>query len=305
MIDAPVGRIVKTFIDAGVKFGISVRGAGDIIDNSVDPDTFVFRGFDLVTFPAYPEAIPEFSEIAASTDVDKMKKYKAVCAAVKKDIEGLNTVASIDIIQSQFAKQSAEYAALEARKSKIVSNTSLENKDTMISVLSQKLEGMTQLYLDQVSANSKLKKSLYHMKKQSDAISASSDRKLKVVRRIVASQIADAEAASSATADKLSAIRASIDTERRARHQAEDMIRSMSSYNLKYKQTISASSRGIKDRDKTIADLQSKLDETVRQLSESNRKVSNLDAANGRLKADISAANKLICEYQDAYAKYG
>ena len=71
LIDTPVGRIVKSFQDAGVTFGISVRGAGDIIDNSVDPDTFVFRGFDLVAFPAYPDAIPEFTPIAASSDVDK------------------------------------------------------------------------------------------------------------------------------------------------------------------------------------------------------------------------------------------
>lgn len=39
LIDTPVGRIVKAFIDAGVIFGISVRGAGDIINNSVDPET--------------------------------------------------------------------------------------------------------------------------------------------------------------------------------------------------------------------------------------------------------------------------
>ena len=45
LIDTPVGRIVKTFQDAGVTFGISVRGAGDIINNSVDPDTFVFIVF--------------------------------------------------------------------------------------------------------------------------------------------------------------------------------------------------------------------------------------------------------------------
>ena len=35
LIDTPVGRIVKSLIDAGVKFGISVRGAGDIENNSV------------------------------------------------------------------------------------------------------------------------------------------------------------------------------------------------------------------------------------------------------------------------------
>lgn len=78
LIDTPVGRIVKAFQDAGVTFGISVRGAGDIDANGeVDPDTFIFRGFDLVTFPAYNDAVPKFTEIAASEDIDKQVKYKA------------------------------------------------------------------------------------------------------------------------------------------------------------------------------------------------------------------------------------
>ena len=33
LVNTPVGQIVKTFIDAGVKFGISIRGAGDIVGN--------------------------------------------------------------------------------------------------------------------------------------------------------------------------------------------------------------------------------------------------------------------------------
>ena len=100
LIDTPVGRIVKSFQDAGVTFGISVRGAGDIIDNSVDPDTFVFRGFDLVAFPAYPDAIPEFTPIAASSDVDKQKKYKKVCAAVKANINDIDSISTLNAMQS-------------------------------------------------------------------------------------------------------------------------------------------------------------------------------------------------------------
>ena len=118
LIDTPVGRIVKTFQDSGVTFGISVRGAGDIINNSVDPETFVFRGFDLVTFPAYPESIPKF--IAASEDVEQRKKYQKICASVKENMDGLTSVSSIDTIQSCFAPQSDMYQELEAKKAELL-----------------------------------------------------------------------------------------------------------------------------------------------------------------------------------------
>ena len=95
LLDTPVGRVVKTLQDAGVKFGISIRGAGDIIDQSVDPDTFVFRGYDLVSFPAYPNSIPTFTEIAASTNIETQKKYKAVCAAVRKNLSSITSASTI------------------------------------------------------------------------------------------------------------------------------------------------------------------------------------------------------------------
>ena len=148
LIDTPVGRIVKTFIDSGVTFGISVRGAGDIIDNSVDPDTFVFRGFDLVTFPAYKEAIPEFKAIAASTDVEDLKRYKRVCAAVEKDLENITSKQAIEVIQEQLPEQSDTYKRLEDRKQEIVGEEDSEIEED-VDVMSAKLNGMTSLYLQE------------------------------------------------------------------------------------------------------------------------------------------------------------
>lgn len=167
LVDTPVGRIVKTFIDAGVKFGISVRGAGDIYNNSVDPDTFVFRGFDLVAYPAYPESVPEFTAIAASTDVETQKKYKAVCAAVRTNLNAITSSEAIDIMQAQFAKQSDEYRMLEDRKSEIscveeTDDADADVEEVDIDLNEQRIEGMTQLYLTTraqlVQANARLKR---------------------------------------------------------------------------------------------------------------------------------------------------
>lgn len=121
LIDTPVGQIVKKFQDAGVIFGISIRGAGDIVNNSVQPDTFVFRGFDLVSFPAYPESIPKFTAIAASTSLEDRKKYQSVCTVVNENLKNITSCSTIDILQSQFAPQSEEYKSLENQRQKILS----------------------------------------------------------------------------------------------------------------------------------------------------------------------------------------
>ena len=137
LIDTPVGRIVKSFIDGGVTFGISVRGAGDITDNSVDPDTFIFRGFDLVTFPAYPDAIPEFTPVAASSDIDKQKKYKKVCAAVHSNIDKIDSIRTLEAMQTCVAAQSTPYREIEMRKSTLQA----PNEGTV----ARQLDGMTDM----------------------------------------------------------------------------------------------------------------------------------------------------------------
>ena len=218
LVDTPVGRVVKTFIDAGVKFGISVRGAGDIYNNSVDPDTFVFRGFDLVAFPAYPESVPEFTAIAASTDIEVQKKYKAVCAAVRTNLESITSAETLDIMQSQFAKQSEEYQMIEDRKNEIYGTSKDSDTDCVdstdeissndsdeIDIQAQRIDGMTELYLrtreDLVNANARIKelekinasiiKDSDEMRNHIKILESTSLRKQKSFERIIASQMED------------------------------------------------------------------------------------------------------------------
>lgn len=60
ILDTPFGRILKTFIDAGVKVGISSRGAGEETIkegvNQIVPDTFYLETFDIVSMPAVKSA---------------------------------------------------------------------------------------------------------------------------------------------------------------------------------------------------------------------------------------------------------
>lgn len=291
LIDTPVGRIVKTFQAAGVRFGISVRGAGDIINNSVDPETFVFRGFDLVAFPAFPESIPTFTAIAASTDADSQAKYKAICATVDKNLEGLNTVESIDIVASQFAAQSEQYKKLQAHKAEILSATEPEDDKLTAEVLSQKLAGMTQLYIEASSALRELQKVESAEKVENHQL----QRKLKSIERITSAQQSDLIA----SFDKITA---SYETLKASNKKLKSEIEAAQQSNLKYKQSILSVDKKSKEKDSVISKLRLELAETVNAATETNTRSSNLDAINKKLTQRLDTADKLIQEYQDAYA---
>lgn len=297
LVDTPVGRIVKSFIDAGVTFGISVRGAGDIIDNSVDPDTFVFRGFDLVTFPAYPEAIPTFTQIAASSDVDKQRKYQTVCAAVRNNIEGLNTCEAVEIVQSQFAKQSDEYKMLEDRKSEIESDDALD-----YDITSEKLNAVTELYLSTKTELDSVKASVKILKSQLKHNSIAASRKIAAIQRITASQTQDLQEELFNVTHKYQTIKASTRRVKQNVLTMKEELDTLKNSNLKYKQKIEATTCDNDKKNSIISELRSELNETVTAATEAEAQTSNRDATIKKLRQEVAAATKLIEDYQQAYA---
>lgn len=299
LIDTPVGRTVKTFIDAGVTFGISVRGAGDIVNNSVDPDTFVFRGFDLVSFPAFPESIPTFTAIAASSDLESQKKYRAICAAVKENLPNIDSCEAIDILQCQFAEQSDEYKALEERK-KEIKGCNLTDDDVSecddVDITKDKVESMTKLYLEQVEANNHLKKENEILSSKLASNEIESRRKISSISRITADQIKSATDAKDAAEKRCKQLVA-------ASIRMKETISQERSNNLKYLQKISESKNIVDSKDSLISSLRTRLNETVTASANVERRTSNLDEQLKRSKAEIVACKKMIKEYQDAYAE--
>ena len=299
LIDTPVGRTVKTFIDAGVTFGISVRGAGDIVNNSVDPDTFVFRGFDLVSFPAFPESIPTFTAIAASSDVESQKKYKAICAAVKENLPNIDSCEAIDILQCQFAEQSDEYKALEDRK-KEIKGCNLTDDDVSecddVDITKDKVESMTKLYLEQVEANNHLKKENEILSNKLASNEIESRRKISSISRITADQIRSATDAKDAAEKRCKQLVA-------ASIRMKETISQERSNNLKYLQKISESKNIVDSKDSLISSLKTRLNETVTASANVERRTSNLDEQLKRSKAEIIACKKMLKDYQDAYAE--
>lgn len=288
LIDTPVGRIVKAFIDAGVTFGISVRGAGDIVANSVDPETFVFRGFDLVSFPAYPEAIPTFSAVAASTDVEKQQRYKIACDCVRNNLDSITSASAVKVLKSQFAKQSEEYKLLDEKEKSLEHNSSEDEPAEDIS--EQKIEAMTDLYLSEKRKSDMLSAELAKVRIEAAKTASAAQKKLSRVKLLASTQMDELTSMYEACQGELNETKNKLDSSEKA--------------NLKYKQRVDSATSSLKAKDKIIASLKAELSKTVEECDKVKSRVSDLDASNQSLQRKVQASEKLVKEYQQAYANF-
>lgn len=294
LIDTPVGRIVAAFIDAGVQFGISVRGAGDVAaDGYVDPDTFVFRGFDLVSFPAYDDAVPKFTALAASTDPANVKKCNAVVTSLNDNLSKVTSSTALDVVKSQLNPKSVQYKNIEARQIEL-SGTSVNASN----VLNQKLEAMTQLYLEALSANRELRSQnrvLASKIETTDKVNLRLRRINSSTQRIMSEQLTRVQASQQAVVAKNRQI---IHANTQLKHNLE----SSNTQNLNYVQKVEARDDRIRKKDDVIASLRNDLRKTVAENKQLKSKPSNFDEKMKSLEQRIEASEKVIAEYQDAYA---
>lgn len=292
LLNTPVGRIVKRLQDAGVVFGISIRGAGDLVGSVVDPDTFMFRGFDLVAFPAYPDSVPEFTAIAASTDPAQRQKYQRVCAAVESEIGNITSVEAIDVLKSQFAPNSQTYASLERRAESIKSTQTL-NIDR------QKIEAMTNMYLDSQEIIASQQKEIRALRTKLKSTVYANKRRASAIDRITAAQMSDIQVC-------LDRVTASKEAVERKNSSLSQQLEAEKKSNLIYKQKINASterhSAELAQRDNIIAGLKSDMRKTVTASREKDRAASDLGEDIDRLRSDLDACVANLQEYQDAYA---
>lgn len=312
LINTPVGQIVKAFNDAGVKFGISIRGAGDIIGNAVDPETFVFRGYDLVAFPAYPGSIPTFTEIAASTDRSVRKKYEKICAAVNNALPNITSSSTLKVIQAQFAPMSDEYKAIENRCSEITAGSTLN-------IDSEKLTAMTDLYLEAMSRIKVLATENEKLKKDKTVLASVYNRKLSSLQRITEHQLNDAlEDRDRVTASRdglkrrtasLEASKRKLDTTvseqkriiaslQREKSDLENDLNAAKKSNLIYKRKIEAATSLADEKDATIGDLRSELRETVTASTKLKNLKSNLDQEVRSYRSEVRASKDALDECQ-------
>lgn len=330
LIDTPVGRVVKAYIDAGVRFGISIRGAGDVdAQGNVDPDTFIFRGFDLVSFPAYNDAVPDFIGIAAASD----PKYKKIKLAIDNNLSKITSSTAIDELKASLNPHSAEYKKLEARQQDIgVQDEEPVDDAEVEEITAKKLEAMTEMYMDECEKNKELEATLASTRAELRSVKADTERKIRSLKRITASQNALMQSrlqkvvasrsevvnAAYKLKDDMTRIEASKVDLQKKNSEISSELEQVKNNNLIYKQKIECSSADIEDRDATISELREKLNKTVVASTNAKRDASNRDEEVKQLKSQLSSSNRVIsdlesrvmaCEdmlhsYQQAYADF-
>ena len=92
IIDTPMGRIIRTMIEAGGKLGVSSRGSGNV-DERGNVSDFEIITVDIVARPSAPNAYPK--PIYEAFNWKKGNEVEKLAKAIKDDPsakEGLNTL---------------------------------------------------------------------------------------------------------------------------------------------------------------------------------------------------------------------
>lgn len=305
LVDTPVGRIVKAFIDAGVKFGISIRGAGDVAgDGEVDPDTFIFRGYDLVAFPAYNDCVPEFQAIAASKDVDKQKKYKKVCAAVQTNLSSITSCEALEVIKDQLVEGSEPYVQVSERLEELAT-PEVVTEPVEVSVHDEQVNALVTMYSDALGTIEQLEDENARLEEAVQTVNTSyleASKKIKSMSRIHASQIASLDDAVVAAEKRADAEHKKYVNASKRIQQLSAKVNDVEKVNLNYSQKIQSSKSLLSQKDKEIERLRSQLRETVTASKELRTNASNCDARVNELEARVQAAEEMVFAYQQAYA---
>lgn len=325
LVDTPVGRVVKAFVDAGVKFGISIRGAGDVAsDGTVDPETFVFRGFDLVTFPAYEDCVPEFQRIAASSDAEQAAKYKKICSAITTNVRSINSSEALRVIEDQLNSNSPEFKAVQDRRMEL--EDVQPSCDVKVKVLESSVKSLVREFCNVVRDRDRLMEELRRKSADMESDARKQDRVCQILcsqaRRFRSSMISAEDRArrleKRVTACKEESRKWQLKAEKselRARSlknknsslvsassEYEKKIREFESKNLLSDKRAEQADGIIAEKDKRISSLEDELRETVTQRDKLSEDASNCEEELDSLRRKVQACEDMLLEYQQACA---
>jgi len=141
ILDTPCGRILRTLAEYGCKLGVSSRGKGSLKKingrNTVDENSYIFGGFDVVALPAVKKARQDF--IAESVDFDSMTD------SIKSQIDECSDISELNIMKDMLSRNDSFKPLVESIDAKIIElspqiQPSTEPDNTIIEGLTKDLK---------------------------------------------------------------------------------------------------------------------------------------------------------------------
>lgn len=141
ILDTPQGRILKSLVDYGSQMGVSSRGEGDIIQGDkgeeVDPDTFEFSCFDVVSTPAVTKARQTVVE-----SVEQGRKKRNLLESIQNEINKSNDIDSLEaiertVINSNIPNLNKIKRSIKNKKSMIIEGKTISSQKTKNSAVKE------------------------------------------------------------------------------------------------------------------------------------------------------------------------
>lgn len=134
ILDTPSGRILKSLVDYGCIMGVSSRGQGDLITKDgyeeVDPETYDFACFDVVTTPAVVTARQHVTENVKKQDKQKLKRLnKSIIEQINESTTNSELDIILRVVESANLSNLAEIkSAIRNKRKSIVEGKTISNK---------------------------------------------------------------------------------------------------------------------------------------------------------------------------------
>lgn len=132
ILDTSQGRILKSLLDYGCQMGVSSRGTGDIIEtengDEVDPETYEFSCFDVVSTPAVMKARQTYTE-----SVKQRNKRNTLTESIKSEITNCNSDIELNAIENTISNAKVPnlhslFECIEDRRNSILEGKTISSR---------------------------------------------------------------------------------------------------------------------------------------------------------------------------------
>lgn len=300
ILDTSQGRILKSLLDYGCQMGVSSRGTGDIIEtengDEVDPDTYEFSCFDVVSTPAVMKARQTYTE-----SIKQKNKRNMLTESIKSEITNCNSDVELNAIENTISNAKVPnlhslFECIEDRRNSILEGKTISSKQadikegsrTSVKTINERVDKKTFKQMTAALKELNSKVNAYKVREQN-------------LNKIISSQNAQLEEYKALIENcnkKLSATNKAKETVEEKLNQSKSNVSRLTTENRKLRTSI---------REKDNESINS-LTEEVRNTKQDNdklkRQVKSLTEKNNSLNNQVSSLRKQLDESNDVIEDY-